>query len=203
MRKTAKEIRDAIRDQHQKQNGCDGKMRYLDEASANSRAKRDKEQFRGKKKKREGAHRAYRCKFCGYWHLGTIKNPTFRHDFVEIIKRGEEILKKIAPCDTRKTGPRTDLEERYAEGMMRPETLIHGEYYLGYSKHAVVARWHAQRKRFFYQKWSSREAQARVELSAPHPENDDGGFVFVPIDLTKPTFNQMVDTGFEEAAQRE
>lgn len=201
VKKTPKEIRDTLREFHKKKNGCDGKIKYLDEASARSRADRDKKELRDKRRKKDGAHRPYRCQFCGYWHIGTIKNPAFRMDFVEMIKKGEQLLKEIPSKDTRLVGSRTDLRPAYERGMLGLEDLIHGDYYLGYSKHAVVARWHEEKRRFFYQRWSNRDAHEKFEASAPHPEHDEGGIVFLPLDRTEPTFNQMVSKNFEEALQ--
>lgn len=51
----------------QKRTGqCEGKIRYLDQTSAEARAARDRARYRDAK-----FCDAYQCSFCKFWHVGT------------------------------------------------------------------------------------------------------------------------------------
>lgn len=192
--KTPKEIRQTLREHYQRTHGCEGKRRYLDEASAASRAKWDKEKFYKGKKRREGGHRPYKCQFCGLWHLGTPTNPYFRSDFVDLVKKAESIFLAFE----RPGG--MEFDEALSLGMLREEDLVHGAYYIGFTKVAVVARWHAERRKFYFQH-TAKHTRERVIGWADYPYEEFFTDLFVPIETTGPTRNQMVSIYFEVAGE--
>lgn len=203
VRKTPKEIRKALKEHHTRKAGCEGKRKYMDEGSARSRATWDKENFRGAKRKAEGAHRPYRCKFCGYWHLGTIKNPAFRADYEERIKQGMALHMEVPLYKPWTGANRPDLSNLVERGMIRKEDLVHGEYYIGYAKWAVVARWHGENELFYYQarRLDKAGVETRSEAKVPHAVDDRGGDIFVPVDKTLPTHNQRVHEQFGDSPE--
>jgi|GEM_PF-3064084 len=192
MRKTPKEIRKTLKEHYHKKNGCEGKRKYLDESSAQSRAAYDKQRFKGHKRKGEEAHRPYRCVFCTYWHIGTPTNPNYRQDFKEVVEKAQLIHAGVPIFRPERNLPRPDLSSLYLKGLLKKENLIHGEYYIGYCKFAVVARWHSENGLFYYQ------TDGR-ENSRPHPADDIGGDIFTPVDKIQPTRNQRVYEAFGEA----
>lgn len=200
-RRTPKEIREILRQHAAKQKGCEGKQKYLDEYSARSRASRDKGLYRGKRKKAEGAHRPYRCQFCTYWHIGTISNPSFRTDFQELTNKAKDLWYGIIPFAPWRDRERPDLSALFERGLVKKEELAHGEYYIGYTKKAVVARWHETDGLFYYQAWILKAGgeDERKTIGSPHPSDDAGSDIFVPVDKTRPTRNQSVYEPFGEA----
>jgi hypothetical protein len=81
------------------------------------------------------------------------------------------------------------LQSAYKEGMLKRTELKDGRYYLGYCRNAVVAQWDQGSKRFFHvrTKFGSRFIE-----SIPHPEDDGGYDIFVPVKRVRPTEEQKV-----------
>lgn len=70
------------------------------------------------------------------------------------------------------------LENAYAAGMLRPETLVDNQKYVGFCRSAYQARWSAKLGRFvhFLQRYNGQ--LSAVELV--HPAHDGDPF-FVPV----------------------
>lgn len=188
--KTPKQIRQTLKEHYQRKNGCEGKRRYLDESSARSRAEWDREKFYSKKKRREGGHRPYRCQFCGWWHIGTPTNPHFREDFVELVKKAESIHQRFESPDG------MEFDEALELGMKKEEELEHGKYYVGFTRGAAVARWHAVNRKFYFQT-TDRATRERVIREADYPYEEFFTELFVPLETVGPSRNQAVSIYFE------
>ncbi len=58
--------------------------------------------------------------------------------------------------------------------------LIDGGEYFGVSRNATVAKWSAERNEFVYMRIKFMDT---FEDTLPHPEDDDGHDIFVPLQL--------------------
>ena len=58
--------------------------------------------------------------------------------------------------------------------------LIDGGEYFGVSRNATVAKWSSGRNEFVYMRTKFRDT---FEDTLPHPEDDDGYDIFVPLEL--------------------
>lgn len=89
--------------------------------------------------------------------------------------------------------PRPDLTEYYFLGLIRKEDLVHGEYYLGSCRNADVARWDGKRQLFRHVRHKFGDS---FEEDIPHPEDQDGYDIFVPVMKVEPAPGQKVYEGF-------
>lgn len=184
------EARKKLKREFFKKKSCEGKIKYLDDTSARARAERDKKEHSKRHLKgRPDGHRAYSCIFCGFWHVGTFTNPNFREDFYEVVDKGYGIHIKFF-----KQGEKAD--SLYQEGLIKKEELKDGAYYLGWSRHAKVARWHAEENLFFYFKKTNDE---ETEEGVPYLLEAGSHFFFVPVSETRPTARQLVYAAFGES----
>jgi hypothetical protein len=72
----------------------------------------------------------------------------------------------------------TDIEAAVAAGMIRKADLVDGETYVGYCRNASEARWFAASQQFVYLR---KKFGSQFEELIPHPEDDEGYDVFVPV----------------------
>lgn len=70
------------------------------------------------------------------------------------------------------------VEEAYARGMLRKDSLVDGKVYVGYCRNAGKARWDAGRQRFVYRRVKFLDS---FDEEIVHPEDDDGYDIFVPV----------------------
>lgn len=74
-----------------------------------------------------------------------------------------------------------NLKEAYELGMIKKEDLIDGKQYLGYSRNTDKAYWSKENNVFTFLNSGHFEGDG-FEDHVPHPENDDGYDIFVPIE---------------------
>lgn len=73
---------------------------------------------------------------------------------------------------------KTDLARAEANGMLAKHELRDGAVYAGFCRNATLAIWRADRQRFEYERT---KFGARFPEDVPHPADDDGYDVFVPV----------------------
>lgn len=61
------------------------------------------------------------------------------------------------------------LEQAYAQGLLRKESLEHGKYYRGHCRNASVARWHGPTEQFVYMRTKLGESYAQ---GIKHPADE-------------------------------
>lgn len=73
---------------------------------------------------------------------------------------------------------KVDLPRAEANGMIAKHELRDGAMYAGFCRNACTAVWHAKRNRFVIDR---EKFGARYHEDIPHPADDDGFDVFVPV----------------------
>lgn len=104
----------------------------------------------------------------------------------------EELLFELV----RRTNPMTPqaLEQAYALGMLRLTELVDGIYYRGSCRNAQVARWQSEKGCFIHM----RDKMGLVyPEEIPHPENDRGWDVFVPVEACEPAQVERIVPKYE------
>lgn len=85
------------------------------------------------------------------------------------------------------------LEEAYSEGMLRPEELEDGKYYLGDCRNSTIACWSARHQTFAYNR---RKFGTTYTEEIEHPVHDDGFDLFVPIAQWNPEPSEIIEADF-------
>ena len=82
---------------------------------------------------------------------------------------------------------------------LHAEALVHGDYYAGkLGVKAVVARWHAKRRRFVFEEFALGANRVR---SVPHALDATSGERFIPLGKIEPKNEQRLsDYAFETAS---
>jgi len=88
---------------------------------------------------------------------------------------------------------------RSAHAGLHAEALVHGDYYAGkLGVKAVVARWHAKRRRFVFEEFALGANRVR---SVPHALDVTSGERFIPLAKIEPKNEQRLsDYAFETAS---
>ena len=83
-----------------------------------------------------------------------------------------------------------DLEQAYAQGMLRKEALIDGYYYRGWCRNAKVARWDAASGAFQHvrEKFGSRFLE-----TIKHPQDELYFDVFIALEVTEPSEEERIE----------
>lgn len=98
------------------------------------------------------------------------------------------------------TPMRTDeeLEAAYADGLLRKEYLVDGQYYEGLCRNASIARWHEGAQRFVHVR--TKFGSTFYEC-IKHPADERDYDVFRVVRHVEPKLEQMLDdTRFEQTA---
>ena len=110
-----------------------------------------------------------------------------------------EGFKRRSPLSGRKRMPPPARPARRTHAGLHTEALVHGDYYAGrLGVKAMVARWHAKKRRFVFEEFALGGNRVR---SVPHALDAASGERFIPLGKIEPKNEQRLsDYAFETAS---